>query len=217
MKIDKNTLVVLKNFSKINPSIIVNEGNTLKTVSTSKTIMGKAVVSTMFEKKFAIYNLDRFLSTLNLFNEPELTFHEKFVQIDDSNRSVNYTYADESVIIKAPEKDISLPTEDVKVTVTNSDYKDVEKALSVLSLPEIVISGDGEHVYLQAVDTKNPSGDVYSVTIGQTSKKFRAIFKAENIKVLPEDYEVTVCSKGISLWKSDKVEYFIAVETTSTF
>lgn len=217
MKIDKNTLNILKNFSKINTSIVVNEGNVLKTVSPSKTIMGKSVVTTSFEKKFAIYNLDRFLSTLNLFSDPELTFHDKFVQIDDANRSVNYTYADESVILKAPDKDIVLPSEDVKVTVTNDAFKDVEKALSVLSMPEIVISGDGEHVMLQTMDSKNPSGDVYSVTIGQSSKKFRAIFKAENIKILPEDYEVTICSKGISQWKSDKVEYFIAVETTSTF
>ena len=51
MKIDANTLNVLKNFAKINPSILIQEGNTLKTISTSKTIMAKSNVSTNFSKR----------------------------------------------------------------------------------------------------------------------------------------------------------------------
>jgi hypothetical protein len=217
MKIDTNTMTVLKNFAKINPSIMINEGNTLKTVSSTKTIVGKANVSTLFEQKFAIYNLDRFLSTLGLFKDPELTFQEKYVTISGDNKKLNYTYADESIIVKAPEKDIVLPSEDVTIKITNDEMKDVEKALSILGLPEIVISGDGNKVYLQAVDTKNPSGDIYSIEIDDTDKTFKAIFKSENIKILPGDYEVIICSKGISFWKNEIVEYFIAVESTSTF
>lgn len=217
MKIDTNTMTVLKNFAKINPSIMINEGNTLKTVSSTKTIVGKANVSTLFEHKFAIYNLDRFLSTLGLFKDPELTFQDKYVTISGDNKKLNYTYADESIIIKAPEKDIVLPSEDVTLKITNDEMKDVEKALGILGLPEIVISGDGNKVYLQAVDSKNPSGDIYSIEIDNTDKTFKAIFKSENIKILPGDYEVIICSKGISFWKNDIVEYFIAVESTSTF
>lgn len=217
MKIDVNTMTILKNFAKINSSILINEGNTLKTVSPTKTIVGKAAVSTVFEQKFAIYDLNRFLTTLSLFKDPNLTFNEKNVTITDENKTLNYTYADENVIIKAPEKDIVLPSEDVVLKITNDDMKDVEKALSVLGLPEIMINGDGNIVSLQAVDSKNPSGDVYSNEIGATDKAFKAIFKAENIKILPGDYDVTICSKGISRWKSDVVEYFIAVESTSSF
>lgn len=217
MKIDSNTISILKNFAKINPSIMIKEGNTLKTVSSTKTIVGKANVTTVFDKAFAIYNVDRFLSTLSLFSDPELTFHEKYVTISDNKKKLNYTYADESTITKAPEKDIVLPSEDVNVKITNDEMKNVEKALSVLQLPEIVISGDGSKVYLQAVDSKNPSGDIYSVEIDDTNKTFKAIFKSENIKILPEDYEVSISSKGISQWKSETAEYFIAVEATSSF
>ena len=172
MKIDANTMTILKNFAKINSSILINEGNILKTVSPTKTIVGKAAVSTVFEQKFAIYDLNRFLSTLTLFKDPNLTFNEKNVTITDENKTLNYTYADENVIIKAPEKDIVLPSEDVVLKITNDDMKDVEKALSVLGLPEITICGDGEIVALQAVDSKNPLGDVYSNEIGATDKVF---------------------------------------------
>lgn len=217
MKIATNTVNVFKNFAKINPSIVVQEGNVLKTISPSKTIMAKAKVETQFSKKFAIYNLDRFISTISLFNDPELKFGDKAVEIFDGNKKSNYTYADESVITKAPDKEINLPSVEVKFTLTNEVLKDVEKAAGVLGLPEIVVVGDGTNVFLQAMDTKNPSGDVYSVNIGDTDKVFRAIFKAENIKIIPEDYQVTISARGISHFSGKDVEYWIAIESTSTF
>jgi len=217
MKIDTNTINVLKNFAKINPSIVIQEGNTLKTISTSKTIMAKATVTTEFDKRFAIYNLDRFISTLSLFNNPELDFNDKYVNIFDANKSTHYTYADESTITKTPEKEIKLPSIDVTFTLTNDNLKDVEKAAGVLGLPEIVVVGDGKLISLQAADTKNPSGDVYSIEIGTTNKTFKAIFKSENIKIIPGDYEVSICSKGISCFKGEEADYWIAVEQSSTF
>ena len=217
MKISTNTVNVLKNFAKINPSILIQEGNTLKTMSPSKTIMAKAVVDTSFPKRFAIYNLDRFISTSSLFNDPSFEFGDRTVTIKEGDKKTDYVYADENTITKAPEKEINLPSVDVNVTLTNDHLKEVEKAGGVLGLPEIVIVGDGSTVFLQAADSKNPSGDVYSVKIGTTDKTFRAIFKSENIKIIPGDYEVTISSRGISNFKGKEAEYWIAVEQSSSF
>lgn len=219
MRIDTNTLNVLKNFAKINPSIVIQEGNTLKTMSPSKTIMAKATVTTEFSKRFAIYNLDRFISTLSLFKDPELKFNDSYVSISDSGgkASQKYTYSDESTITKAPDKEINLPSVDVSFTLTNEHLKDVEKAAGVLSLPEIVVVGDGSVVSIQAADTKNPSGDIYSIEIGLTDKVFKAIFKSENIRIIPGQYEVSICSRGISHFVGKEAEYWIAVEQSSTF
>jgi hypothetical protein len=217
MKIDTVTVSVLRNFAKINPSIIIHEGGILKTISSSKTIMAKAKVPTDFDKRFAIYSLDRFLSTLSLFNNPELEFNDSYVSISDGNKNINYTYADENTVTKAPEKEIKLPSVDVKFTLTNDDLRNVEKALGVLGLPEIIVAGNGSSVFLQAADSKNPSGDVYSIEIGETDKEFKAIFKSENIKIIPGEYEVSISKEGISYFKGVDVEYYIAVEASSTF
>lgn len=217
MKIDNGTIGVLRNFAKINPSLVFQEGNVLKTMSPTKTIMAKSEVTTNFDKRFAIYDLNRFLSALSLFNNPELTFNDKFVTIQDENKQTNYTYADESILMKLPEKQIKIQNADVEVRITNDNLKDCEKALGVLSLPEIVIAGDGESVYLQAADSKNPSADVYSIKIGETDKTFKAIFKSENLKLIPEDYTVIISSKGISHFKGKSAEYWIVVEQHSQF
>ncbi len=216
MKIDNSTITVLKNFAKINQSILVNEGNVLRTISPTKTIMAKATVQTKFDTKFAIYNLDRFISTLSLFEDPELEFTDKFVTISSNKKSVNYVYCDENVIIKPPEKDISLPSVDVEFKLTNDDLKDCERALNVLGLPEIVVKGDGTSIYLGAQDTKNPTGDSHWIEIGSTDKNFLAVFKSDNIKIIPDTYQVSICSKGISHFRGSICDYFIAVEAGSS-
>lgn len=217
MKIDTTTVNVLKNFAKINPSIVIPEGNVLKTISPNKTIMAKAKVKTDFDKRFAIYNLDRFISIVSTFTDPEFKFGEKSVDISDSRKRTHYVYASEETVTKAPEKEINLPSVDVTFTLTDEDLRNVEKDAAILALPEIVVTGDGSKLYLQAADTKNPTGDVSSIEIGDTDKVFKAIFKAENIKIIPGKYEVSISSRGISLFSGEEVDYYIAVEQTSTF
>ena len=80
-----------------------------------------------------------------------------------------------------------------------------------------VVAGDGSVISIQAYDMKNPSSDNFSIKIGTTDKIFKAVFKSENIKIIPGDYDVDICAKGISRFTGKEVEYWIAVESTSTF
>jgi hypothetical protein len=217
MRISTNTLNVLKNFAKINPSIAIPAGNVLKTISPSKTIMSKAEIDTEFPQSFAIYSLDRFISTISLFNDPVLDFGENSVEIRDGNKSTHYVYAEESTIAKAPEKELNLPSIDASFTLENESLRDVEKAAGVLGLPEIAVVGEAGKIYLRAIDSKNPSGDVYSIEIGEGNKEFTAIFKSENIKIIPGNYEVSISSRGISHFSGDQADYWIAVEQSSKF
>jgi hypothetical protein len=92
MKLDTRTLQVLKNFSTINPSILIRKGNYLSTVSPVRSIITRAKVDIEFENTFAIYDLSKFLSTLSLFEDPELTVNEKTITIRGKNNVVNYFF-----------------------------------------------------------------------------------------------------------------------------
>lgn len=217
MKIETNTLNILKNFAKINPSILIQEGNTLKTMSASKTIMAKAVVSTEFNKRFAIYNLDRFISTVSMFNNPNFIFKDSYVKIEDENMESNLVYADESIITKLPEKEPKIAVVDANFKMNSEHLKLIEKAAGVLQLPEIIVAGDGKNIYLQVADSKHSQGDNFSVNLGETDKSFKAVFKFENIKVIPGEYEVNISSRGLAHFLGKDVEYWIAIEQSSTF
>lgn len=219
MKLDPKTVSILKNFAIINPSIMIKEGNILQTVSPTKTILAKAIVPTDFPKKFAVYSLGKFLGCLSLLNDPSLEFTDTHIKISDNvNTTVSFTYTDESSIKIPPEKGIKLPSKDVCVQLTEGAFKEIIRASGALQLPEVAITGDGTNVCIQAIDTKNPSGDVYSIAIGQSEKVFRAIFKTENIiKIISGTYDVEISSQGISHFRGEDCEYWIAVEATSTF
>lgn len=219
MKLDSKTVSILKNFAIISPSILIKEGNVLQTVSPTKTILAKAIVTTEFPKRFALYNLSKFLGCLSLVNDPSLDFTDTHIKIsDNANTTVNFTYTDESSIKVPPEKAIKLPSKDVSVQLSDGSFKEIIRASGALQLPEIAITGDGSKVSIQAIDSKNPSGDVYSIAIGQSDKVFCAIFKTENIiKIISGTYDVEISAQGISYFRGEDCEYWIAVESTSTF
>lgn len=217
MQLSLQTLNILKNFSTINPSIVIKPGNVLTTISPSKTILAKATVPDNFSNLFGVYALNRFLSSLSLFEKPELDFGESSVRISDGAKVSTYHYSDPSIILVPPEKDIKLPSIDAECKLTNKDIQSVLKALGVLDLPEIAVVGDGDRISLQAIDSKNSSSDTYSVDVGESDRVFRAVFRSENLKMIEGDYTLKVSAKGISQFIGTDVTYWIAIEASSQF
>lgn len=216
MKIDVVTLNVLKNFSKFNNSIWIEEGSVLQVISGKRTVFAKATVPTIFPKRFGIYELSRFIAIISLFKDPDLIFGDNFVEIVGDGRSAKYFYSSEEVIVKVSKLPV-MKTQDVSFKFTNQQLIDIDKAAGVLGFQEIIISGDGENLFLQVADVKNSTSNVYSINIGKTDKTFKAIFISENLKIMPCDYEASISFKGIMHLKGDGVEYWLSMSENSTF
>lgn len=217
MKLESKTIQILKNFSSINPSLMFKPGSSLSTVSPSKTVMAKAVVEEQFPSSFAIYDLSKFLGVLSLFESPELLIGERSMEISGNQQKVNYTFADPKLIVTPNDKEIQMPECEIVFRLTSDDLAKVLKAMGVLQLPEIAVTGNGSEMYIEAIDSKNPSSDTYKVQVGATSHTFKMIFKSENIKIMAGDYDVKISSKGIAHFKGSSVEYWVATEASSTF
>jgi len=219
MKFSERTLTILKSFSTINKSILIKEGNVLKTVTPEKTLVASATIPDQIPSQACVYDLSRFLSILSLYKDPDVEFHDKYFMIRDGKQRTKYVYADISMIHAAPEKDIQLPSADVVVNVSWEDMQSVIKAAGVLQFSEVAFVGEGGNIYLKAVDSNNENSDDYGVEIGTTSDEFKIIIKTDNLKLLPQDYQVTLCAKGISEFKSSdgNVTYYVAIDTKSTY
>lgn len=218
MKFDSKTVSVLKNFSSISPSMIFHEGNVLKTISPNSTVIAKAQVPVSFDRKFAIKNVGTLLSALSFYEDPDVNFEEKNFTISKGNSKTVLSYTAESTIrAQPPENDPKLPTIDVTFNISASALANIMKMLSTLGLPEVAIVGDGTTLSVCALDSKNAKSETHSETVGTTDKKFKAIFKSENLKIVPGDYDIEVCSRGISHFKGKDIEYWIAVEQNSTY
>lgn len=198
--------------------MLVKPGNVLSTVSPVKSIFAKATVEENFPLQFAIYELSKFLGVVSLFNEPELDFGEKQMTIISGSQSLNYTYADPSMIVTPPEKDINFPEPDIEFNITQEELQKVVRATGVLQLPDIAVIGDGSTLKMSSTNSKNPTTDVFNIKVGETAKTFNMIFKAENIiKLLSANYNVKISSKGLALFTADTIRYYVATEANSSF
>ena len=217
MKFSERTLTILKSFSTINKSILMKEGNVLKTVTPEKTLVATATIPDQIPSQACVYDLSRFLSILSLYNDPDVEFEDKYFMIKDGKRKTKYVYADISMIHAAPEKDIQLPSLDVVVDVSWDDLQSVIKAAGVLQFSEVAFVGAEGKIWLKAIDSNNANSDDNGVEIGTTSDEFKIIIKTDNLKLLPQDYKVSLCAKGISEFKGEDVTYFVAIDTKSTY
>jgi len=223
MKLSKHTLSMLKNFSDINMSIEIKEGNILRTVSVQKNILAQAELEDSFPQDFAIYELNRFLGAVSLFDDPEFRFNGKSANIGTTKHSVDYVYCDPSMIVTPPENNITFPEPEVKFTLSQDALSQIMKASNVLGTPEIAIEG-GPHpndsIRIKALDVNNDSTDTFKVVLDEKSgHTFMFVFKTENMKMVPGNYDVEISSKGISHFtlQGQKLEYWIATEASSTF
>jgi len=223
MKLSKHTLNMLKNFGDINMSIEIKKGNVLRTVSVQKNILAQAELEDEFPKDFAIYELNRFLGAASLFNDPEFEFNAKSANIGTPKHSVDYVYCDPSMIVTPPENNITFPDPEVKFTLTQDSLSQVMRASNVLGTPEIAIEG-GPHpndsIRIKALDVNNDSTDTFQVVLDEKSgHTFRFVFKTENMKMIPGNYDVEISSKGISHFslQGTELQYWIATESTSNF
>lgn len=214
MQISNDTLNVLKNFSSINPSVLFKPGQTLRTISPQKTVMAAATIGETVPSEAAVYDLSRFLATLGLFEKPEVEFGDSKFTISAGRSKLQYTYASPTMIITPPEKDINLPDPELTTVVPWKTIDSVIRAAGVLSLGEIAFVAAGNEVTVSAIDSKNPTADSFDIVIKDdyNGAPFTMVIRTDNLKLMPADYEVSLSSKGMAHFKSDTVQYWIAVE-----
>ena len=205
MKLSEKTLNILKNFSSINQSILVKEGNKLRTISVAKNILAEAEIKEEFPRDFAIYDLNQFLNGLSLHQDPEMDFSpDSYLSIREGKRRVKYFYADPNVIISPPEKEI---------------LEKLLKAAAVYQLPDLCAVGEAGVIKLVVRDKKNDTSNEFAIVVGETDKEFTFNFKVENIKIIPGAYEVVVSSKLLSQFTNTNhdLKYYIALEPDSVY
>ena len=218
ISISPDTLSILKNFSGINPNVVLRPGQKIKTISEAKNILAIADVAEDFPRDMGIYDLNEFLSALSLFGKPDLEFGNDFVIITEegTSKSLKYWFSDPSVVT-TPSKEISMPSTELTFNLSSDTLNEITKAAAVIGVPDMALSGGK----LMVTDKKNSTANAFetSLDVGDVAAEYKFWFKVENLKVMPGAYDVEVSSKKISHFTNTKlgVQYWIALEPESSF
>lgn len=216
MKLSSETLSVLKNFASINSGIEFKQGNRIATISSGKTVLAKATLSDSFPESFCVYDLNQFLSVHSLNKDPELEFDASNIVFKSGRSKTKYRKTAKEMIVTVPEKELSLPSNEISFTLTEEDYANILKSASILQSPHIAVESDGEKVQLTAFNAKDDSAHTNSIVVCDgNGTSFKMVFLTDNLKMIPGTYDAQISSRGLACFKNQKqdIEYWIATES----
>lgn len=220
--ISKQTLGILKNFSSLNSNLLVKPGNIIKTITPSKNGMAEATVAEDFPKEFGIWDLNKFLGVISLFSAPTFTFGDKAVKISNGNSDshVHYFYS-EPRLLTVPTKSVNMPLPDICLIIQEKTFSELQKASSVMQLPDLSIQRDDEgKIFAVICDIADPTSNSFRTQLSELNgPEFRLNFKIVNLRMVSGDYTLSFSKNVVCQFTHNTLplKYWFALETTSTF
>ena len=216
MKLSENTLAVLKNFASINSGVVLSSGASQRTISPEKSILVEATIDDDIPTQFGIYDLNQFLGNLTTLRNPELTFSKEGVVLDDGELSFEYRACSANLIITPPEKELVLKSVDVKFSLPNETLQKLIKVATMNGLPNLSVVGKNGSLLLKIHERANDTSNSGTIKIGEyAGQDFTASFKTDNLKLLPNDYNVEIQKGAFAKFENTAgtLKYFVALET----
>lgn len=222
MILSKKTHEILKNFATINPNICITTGSKIVTLSPTKNIMAEADVDEYFDHDVRIFDLNRFLSTVSLLQNPELSFEDKHIIIggisSTSSAKIKYWYSDPAIVQPVTKK-LTMPNIVATLDFTAQRIGELLKASAVMQLPNLKIRSKGDGAALAVLFDKNdPTSNEYTVELAADfDEPFSVSLRVETIKLIPGDYTLEISKNIVSRFthKTEALKYFIAMDYKS--
>jgi hypothetical protein len=215
MRLSKETYNILKNFAAINSNILISPGNVLKTVSAGKNIYVEAKITEDFDVSVPIWDLNKFLGVISMFNNPDLEFHDTHVVISNGRSSVTYYYSEPS-LLTIPTRNIQMPKVTVNFDLDEKDLNEVLKAASILQVNDLRLIGEDGKFKIVVDDAGQSNTNNFEIVIDEnySGKDFAGTVNVSEIKFIPGSYSVELTDTIISKFthKSLDLSYYIAIK-----
>ena len=144
IQLSKKTIDLLRNFSTINKSILIQPGKFLQTMSVNKNIIAMGQIAENIPEQMAIYDLPLFLGALSLFKKPWLHFpdNKKVVVYDEETKGKTvFYYSDPEIIVRPPEFNPNLPQQELMFDLPQTDITQLLQAAKVYGVEDLCING----------------------------------------------------------------------------
>lgn len=216
MKLSENTLSVLKNFASINSGVVLKAGTVQKTISPEKSILVEATLEDNIPQEFGIYDLNQFLGIVTTLKNPDISFGDNLVVLNDGELSVFYRGCSANLIIAPPDKELVLKDITTKFSLPSATSQKLLKVATMINLPNLSVVGKEGALLLKIHEKANDTSNDGVQKIGDyAGSDFTATFKTENLKLLPDDYNVEIQAGAFAKFvnANGNLKYFVALET----
>ena len=154
IRLSKETIKLLKNFSSINQSMAFKKGNVIKTIAPSGYMIAEATIPEEFPQDFSIYELAKFLNVFSFptMQDAELHFSDdEKVSIISGPTRLNYRFTNTD-FVKHPDKKIVIRDPDVSFEIKESLLDSFLKVCDAFKHTMVVIRvNDGKVTMLSLI------------------------------------------------------------------
>jgi hypothetical protein len=204
LKLSKQSIQILKNFARINSSIVIDEKFSLKTGQGDMSNPDIIAIANIPEELpvFAFYDLKILLNALNLFSEEEadITFDDIYIKFKQgNNRGRIKTSKPEMIPFKLPHPAKHYLTNDkMKFVGTfdlcNADLRAIKNAAQKLEKDDMVIEIKKNKGKISVTDLDEEDSNEYSTffSIDNCDEYVKLRFELKDFEVLDGDYKVSV-------------------------
>lgn len=234
MQLSQSTLTILKNYAGINSNLLIKPGSQLRSVNEKGTILSMANIEEEFDHEIAIYDLNEFLNTLALFENPQLVIdaEKQYVTIAGDRSKVKYYLASVRVlskkIIDFSEKNFSVSDPKVSFMLSEEDFGKLKKASSTFKFENLSFSSkDGNSISAIVTDQNIASSNSFELDMGKSTIEntvpFEMIISFDQMKFIPDDYmcNLYVLPSGAKISEfvaqNNDVRFFCGLDRASTF
>lgn len=221
MKFSGETLSLLKNFASINTNIVFKPGDNISTISNAKNIFVKATIKESIPNEFAIYDLNSLLAMLTLMENQDVEFGDKSLIVSSDKGKFEYFYSNMDIVTAAPSGEIE-HVDVYKFKLMAEDVQMIMKAAAITGAPTVSVTNKNQNVTLSVCDRKNDTASNFKKQLGTAFDNFDVYIAVENLKVIPDAYEVSVAKTPNGKAKflhfrheSKQLQYWIACEPGS--
>lgn len=220
-KLSARTLSLLSNFASISPSIVLQPGKVLRTVSDSFTIIAMADIEEDFPIEFPILDVTKLLAVLKLknFKECELEFEEKKLSLKGDKVSLTY-WASAKELTTPPPSDIVLENICFQAEIKAEELTEFTRACSVLGhkTANLKIVGGKTFIVGTTPELGEGSND-YCSELGE-SELADCVFALDvsNMKMIDGNYIIKASTETqVASFESQDgtLKYYVGMQTTA--
>lgn len=218
------TINILKSFSNINKSIKIRKGNEISIFSSVHSQLAVAQIDDTFDREFSIYDLNQWLATISLFDNPVFKYEDRYMTISNESGGISAKYRYSNDIVTSdqplPSKLPNSPTI-FSFTFTNEQLQKTIKASSILSSELICITPTSVKAFSRNKDNESSDNEYITQTDSSTVEvideysplaKNGVCISVNSLKVIPNEYKVSVKEKMVVFESIDgKLKYVIGI------
>lgn len=228
-KYNEEELKVLKNFSTINPNMVVLPDKFAVINGAKKSVVGYYTFDTPYDyEPYGIHNLPEFLTLVQL-DDYELEVSDKYVEVSypSSKSSTKYNLTDNEFLPEVGNISSKFEQLDVELDfdLTGEKLNTLKKVVNVLRHERIYFQTFEDTILMTSTNKSLLHAEKpHSIVIDSKANDIREnslpedvilYVNVEELHVMEGDYKVKISAKGISKWENQfmDVQYFIGVNT----